>query len=136
MTTETLQFAMYLTGHGEEDIRQMYRDWVGGELAEASQTDEEAAKAYADRQFIKPYEEMKDADQDAWIGFYEGYLAGLQQRQELHKEIKELKQWKAEALAVMPDMQAIGKAIGVPLGESIHDKILPAILQLSNNTTK
>lgn len=46
-------------------------------------------------------------------------------------QLEELKRWKAEALSVMPDMQAIGKAIGVPLGQSIHDKILPAIQQLS-----
>jgi hypothetical protein len=28
MNTETLQFAMYLTGDGEEDIEQMYYDWI------------------------------------------------------------------------------------------------------------
>jgi|GEM_PF-4729727 len=49
---------------------------------------------------------------------------------ELVKEIEQLKRWKKEAIAVMPDYQAIGKAIGVPLGQSVHDKILPEIERL------
>jgi hypothetical protein len=48
-------------------------------------------------------------------------------KQHLQQQIDELRKWKAEAIAVMPDYQAIGKALGVPLGQSIHDKILPAI---------
>jgi hypothetical protein len=30
MTNETLRFAMYLTGHGEDDIKQMYEGWAKG----------------------------------------------------------------------------------------------------------
>jgi hypothetical protein len=30
-------------------------------------------------------------------------------------------------ISVTPDMQAIGRALNVPLGHSIHDKILPGI---------
>lgn len=45
--------------------------------------------------------------------------------------IEALKSWKRQAIAVMPPIQEIGKAIGVKLGESIHDKILPAIERLS-----
>lgn len=45
-------------------------------------------------------------------------------------ERDELQAWKAEALAVMPDFQAIGQALGVPLGEAVHDRILPGILAL------
>jgi hypothetical protein len=41
-----------------------------------------------------------------------------------------LQAWKESAISVTPDMQAIGNAIGVRLGESIHDKILPAIESL------
>jgi hypothetical protein len=49
MNTELLQFAMHLTGHGEEDIEQMYNDWINSpstpsfapEQAEVSKTDEE-----------------------------------------------------------------------------------------------
>lgn len=41
------------------------------------------------------------------------------------EELAQLRQWKKEALEVMPDFQKIGKLIGVPLGESVHDKIIP-----------
>lgn len=46
------------------------------------------------------------------------------------KELAELKAWKESAMSVMPPMQEIGKALGVRLGESIHDKILPGIERL------
>lgn len=42
-------------------------------------------------------------------------------------EIEELRSWKASAIKVMPDMQAIGKALRIGLGQSVHDKILPGI---------
>ena len=41
-----------------------------------------------------------------------------------------LVRWKQESIEVMPPIQEIGKAIGVKLGESIHDKILPYINKL------
>ncbi len=46
------------------------------------------------------------------------------------QEIAELERWKREAIAVMPDYQAIGKALNIKLGESVHDKILPEITRL------
>jgi hypothetical protein len=48
----------------------------------------------------------------------------------LRKENEELKAWKESMLSVMPPIQEIGKAIGVKLGDSIHDKILPYISEL------
>jgi hypothetical protein len=45
-------------------------------------------------------------------------------------EIADLKRWKAEAVAVMPPMQEIGKALGINPGHFIHDKILPGIVAL------
>lgn len=48
----------------------------------------------------------------------------------LLRELEVLRRWKAEAIEVMPDMQAIGKALGLRIGESIHDKILPGIEKL------
>lgn len=45
-------------------------------------------------------------------------------------ELEQLRQWKREAIEVMPDLQAIGKALDIPLGQSVHDKILPKIEQL------
>lgn len=41
--------------------------------------DEDRAKAFADSQFIKPYEDLPDSAKDAWIAFYDGFLAGCQQ---------------------------------------------------------
>jgi hypothetical protein len=49
--------------------------------------------------------------------------------------IKELEQWKREAISVMPDYQAIGKALNIPLGQSVHDKILPGIERMKERTT-
>jgi hypothetical protein len=226
MNSELLQFAMYLTGDGEEDIEQMYYDWINSpstpnfapERVEASKTDEEKAKEYADIKYIKPYDDLTTTEKGAWLAFYAGFLTACQYKaqqlqqsgmqwvkcserlpknfgmyitkirvkdngltfipvaynqfdtlvndwtnpmccgtkgeilewldksdtkrqlsqqqpapfteswkQHLQQQIDELRKWKAEAIAVMPDYQAIGKALGVPLGQSIHDKILPAI---------
>lgn len=57
--------------------------------------------------------------------YCEGYGSRWQQG-----ELEALRRWKAEAIEVMPDMQAIGKALDIQLGESIHDKILPGIEKL------
>jgi uncharacterized protein YdcH (DUF465 family) len=46
------------------------------------------------------------------------------------KEIQRLQDWKESAMAVWPDMQKIGELIGVKLGGSVHDKIIPAIEKL------
>lgn len=51
------------------------------------------------------------------------------QIESLRKENEELKAWKESMLSVMPPIQEIGKAIGVKLGETVHDKILPFIEQ-------
>src|SRR5688572_9341038 len=50
--------------------------------------------------------------------------------EEKERRIKELSEWKESAISVMPDYQAIGKEMGIRLGDSIHDKILPAIKNL------
>lgn len=43
---------------------------------------------------------------------------------------KRLEDWKESAMKVWPDMQAIGKELGVSLGDTVHDKILPEIKRL------
>lgn len=43
---------------------------------------------------------------------------------------RDLNKWKEEAMIVMKDIPEIGRSIGVPLGETIHDKILPYITTL------
>lgn len=48
-------------------------------------------------------------------------------------EIERLKAWKDEAIAAMPPMQEIAKALEIPLGQSIHDKILPGIERLEGD---
>ncbi len=45
----------------------------------------------------------------------------------LMEKVAGLEQWKREAIAVMPDFQEIGKLLGVRIGESVHDKIVPGI---------
>jgi hypothetical protein len=44
--------------------------------------------------------------------------------------IAELKEWKRQAMEVMPDFQAVGHALNLPLGTPVHEHILPAILEL------
>ncbi len=50
--------------------------------------------------------------------------------EKLQEENKALKAWKESAISVMPDYQEIGKLLNVPLGQSVHDKIIPAIKKL------
>lgn len=47
-----------------------------------------------------------------------------------NREIADFKRWKAEAIAVMPDYQKIGELLGLKLGQSVHDKIVPGIEKL------
>lgn len=49
---------------------------------------------------------------------------------------EQLKQWKESAMSVWPDMQEIGKLLNVPIGQSVHDKIIPAIKELQKQTLK
>jgi hypothetical protein len=52
--------------------------------------------------------------------------------QALEKRCEELEAWKESAMQVMnaANFQEIGKLLNVPLGESIADKIVPAIKAL------
>lgn len=45
---------------------------------------------------------------------------------------EDLQEWKESAMSIMPDLQAIGKLLNIPVGESIHDKIIPGIARLKN----
>lgn len=47
----------------------------------------------------------------------------------IEQELADLRRWKAEALAVLPDFQEIGREIGVTLGDSVTDKILPELIR-------
>lgn len=70
---------------------------------------------------------------DAWMSsrqdgdyvLYSDYAA-------LERELEEAREWKESAMTVFSklDLQAIGKEIGVKLGEDISPKVLPAIKEL------
>ena len=62
--------------------------------------------------------------------FVHGDYDSIKAAQKLLLEAEELARWKREQLAITPDWQAIAKALGIPLGESIPDKILPYIERL------
>tara|TARA_R110000868_G_scaffold360906_1_gene622949 strand:- start:166 stop:459 length:294 start_codon:yes stop_codon:yes gene_type:complete len=50
--------------------------------------------------------------------------------EQLEQEAIELKAWKEAAMSVSPPLQEIARELGLPLGQSIHDRILPAIQRL------
>lgn len=105
---------------------------------------EQEAEAYASRHHL--------AGSKEWIGLKEHYAYAVRSRQkqiqsleeDLNDQVasynvlkaasdiavKELEAWKQEAISVMPDMQQIGKLLGVKLGQSVHDKIVPGIREL------
>lgn len=59
------------------------------------------------------------------------YLTSIEQRlAAAEKRAKDAEAWKESMLNVMPPMQEIGNELGVLLGDSIHDKILPGIQAL------
>lgn len=53
----------------------------------------------------------------------------LEEYESLRSYCRELRDWKESAIAVTPDMQEIGKLIGLRWGDSVHDKIVPWITQ-------
>lgn len=57
--------------------------------------------------------------------FATAYASSLRGTEE--RELEQLRAWKESAIEVWPDMQKIGKLIGVQLGDSVHDKIIPWI---------
>ena len=59
-----------------------------------------------------------------------GYQLATDGREQ-EKELDELKAWKERAMEVMSPIQEIGEVMNVKLGESIHDKILPFIRELT-----
>lgn len=44
--------------------------------------------------------------------------------------------FRQRLIDVMPPMQEIGEALGLKMGESIYDKILPAIIEMKNKLLK
>ena len=54
----------------------------------------------------------------------------LDELEDVERESSELKAWKESMLSVLPPLQEIARELGLPLGQSIHDRILPAIQRL------
>jgi len=82
---------------------------------------------YNDENLDREFDEMMEEGCD---GCWERQKEVDQLRTEndqLKARVKELQKWKESALSVTPPMQKIAKALDIPLGASIHDKILPAI---------
>lgn len=94
---------------------------------------EKEAGEYADKaSFRVPFDgSNKFYDDNHFKWAKEAYLAACEARekemQEKDRRIGELEQWKKEAMEVMPDYQKIGQLLGINLGESVHDKIVPGI---------
>jgi len=54
---------------------------------------------------------------------------------ELKRKIADLERWKREAIGVDFPRQEIAKALNIGLGEPIHEKTLPAIMELKRRIT-
>lgn len=50
------------------------------------------------------------------------------------EELENLREWKRQAMAVMPDFQRIGELIGVRLGDTVHDKIVPFLEKMQKQS--
>lgn len=64
---------------------------------------------------------------------YQKFKHGHNERDErdaLKAQLEALKEWKREALVVIPDYQAIGKVLDLPLGTNVWEKLLPEIKEL------
>jgi hypothetical protein len=51
---------------------------------------------------------------------------------DLRAQVEQLQAWKESAISVDFDRQRAGKLLGLRLGDSIHDKIIPALERLAN----
>jgi len=58
--------------------------------------------------------------------------------EESETELKHLREWKRQELELLSalDLKAIGKELGVRLGETVADKILPAIKRMKDSQTE
>ena len=54
-----------------------------------------------------------------------------QANEKLTKENEELRYWKESMIKATPDWQEIGRVIGVRLGDSVSDKIIPTFQTLT-----
>lgn len=98
--------------------------WPEGERMSARETPEEfrRSEGYAICEFL--YANGEPA-MDRIYEFATAYASSLRGTEE--RELEQLRAWKESAIEVWPDMQKIGKLIGVQLGDSVHDKIIPWI---------
>jgi hypothetical protein len=50
---------------------------------------------------------------------------------QLERELAELREWKMQAMLVMPDFQQIGTELGLTIGDNVCAEILPGIRRLN-----
>jgi hypothetical protein len=50
---------------------------------------------------------------------------------QLERELAELREWKRQAMMVMPDFQQIGTELGLTVGDNVCAEILPGIRRLN-----
>jgi hypothetical protein len=112
------------------------RDWAIRESVRRSCISmAETVLAQAEQLRGRNLSDLKQLPDELRIFALEEMVSNLEEQSEektsvlnkLLPELERLKDWKESAISVMPDLQAIGKALNVPLGQSIHDKILPGI---------
>lgn len=83
------------------------------------------------KQALALYEEMCSKCHH-WSGFIQKAIESYdpESTTKYTKEIESLRAWKESAMSVDYDPQKVGKLLGVKLGDSIHDKIVPGIMAL------
>jgi hypothetical protein len=57
-------------------------------------------------------------------------LVFVEDARELERELNELRDWKRSAVEAIPDFQAIGKELELPVASSVSDAIIPGIQRL------
>jgi hypothetical protein len=110
--------------------------WKARDIAEAhnaavaavlEEYNDEVRAAHVMQQQLAAEKSLRETAQSNAELWHEEMMKADKQLAAEREKVRELKEWKESALMVMPDYQAIGKALGLQLGESVHDKILPAI---------
>lgn len=66
-------------------------------------------------------------DGNEWELIRKDHLSQLEDQAEMNKLLNE---WKRSVIETMPDMQKVGELIGLSIGESVHDKIIPWMIEM------
>ncbi len=83
------------------------------------------------KKWFEKYEELQKEFQRSLSSWR--HLKCISENVKLKSQISELEGWKESAISVMPDIQAIGKEMGLQTGQAISPKILPYIKELKED---